>query len=381
MNEMRIYCKIMALGLYLFGISGHPASNFHFSVPLAISVKIHIMKNVCTRFVRFAGLCQSLKERFAMLKSRLSALLAAVLLLSSSAACAEGFTPLDMNSTAIAPAPKDECYLSDNEYKDDSIHVEISEGEYDGVHYTVAHVTISDPSQLRTIPAAQVNNPGAGFSAWSSNVAPAARMAQAANAVVAINGDFISISDMCQIALRQGQQIRNLGNGSFDVLVVDRNGDFTILPSCTKQDYAAYYETNADSLYQVFCFGPALVMDGKSAVPENYRNGYIISAKQTQRVAVAQIGPLEYAIITCDGDAMFYKFGLTLYSFSLLCEEIGTQFSPEGFKVAYNFDGGNSATLVFKRRDENGTLAYRKLNMPERERDLADMICFVSLVP
>lgn len=37
--------------------------------------------------------------------------------------------------------------------------------------------------------------------------------------------------------------------------------------------------------------------------------------------------------------------------------------------------------LVFKRRDENGNLTYQKLNVPERERDLADMICFVSLVP
>ena len=54
--------------------------------------------------------------------------------------------------------------------------------------------------------------------------------------------------------------------------------------------------------------------------------------------------------------------------------------SPEGFKIAYNLDGGNSATLVFKRKNEEGQLVYQKLNMPERERGLADMICFVSLV-
>ena len=56
-----------------------------------------------------------------MCKSCLSVLLAALLLAFSACACAEGFTHLDMNSTAIAQAPKDECYLSDNEYKDDSI--------------------------------------------------------------------------------------------------------------------------------------------------------------------------------------------------------------------------------------------------------------------
>ena len=316
-----------------------------------------------------------------MCKSRLSVLLVALLLLFSFSACAEGFIPLDMNSTAIAPAPKDECYLSENEYKDDSIHVELTEGERDGVHYTVVHVTIVDPSQLRTVPAAQVNNPNAGFSPWSDKTAAPARMAQSANAVVAINGDFISSTKICQIALRQGQQIRNVSKGYFDVLVIDKNGDFTILPTCTRQAYAEYYDKNADSMYQVFCFGPALVMDGKSIVPENFRNGYFISAEPTQRVALAQIGPLEYAIVVCDGDVLTYRFGMNVYTFSLFCEEIGYRFSPDGFKVAYNLDGGNSATLVFKRRDENGDLVYQKLNMPERERGLADMICFVSLVP
>ena len=72
-----------------------------------------------------------------MCKSCLSVLLAALLLAFSACACADGLTHLDMNSTAIAPAPKDECYLSDNEYKDDSIHVELSEGKYAGVHYTM----------------------------------------------------------------------------------------------------------------------------------------------------------------------------------------------------------------------------------------------------
>ena len=219
-----------------------------------------------------------------MCKSCLSVLLAALLLAFSACACADGLTPLDMNSTAIAPAPKDECYLSDNEYKDDSIHVELSEGKYAGVHYTMAHVTISDPSQLRTIPAAQVNNPKAEFSVFSDKAAPAVRMAQSANAVIAINGDYITIPRICQIAMRQGQQIRNNGNGSFDLLVIDRNGDFGILPACTKEDYVEYYNRHADSMYQVFCFGPAIVLDGRSTIPKDYENGYI-SGQRSPRSA------------------------------------------------------------------------------------------------
>ena len=61
------------------------------------------------------------------LSRRLSALLlAALLLFSFYSVSAEGLTPLDMYSTEIAPAPKDENYLSDHEYKDDSIHFSFS---------------------------------------------------------------------------------------------------------------------------------------------------------------------------------------------------------------------------------------------------------------
>ena len=316
------------------------------------------------------------------LSRRLSALLlAGLLMILFSRVSAEGLTPLDMDSTAIAPAPKDENYLSDHEYRDESIHVIIDEGEYDGVHYTCAYVKIADPSQLRTVPAAQANNPNAGFSNFSTNATLGRRIAQAANAVVAVNGDYISISKICHIAMRQGQQIRNIGKGYFDVLVINRDGDFEILPQCTLKDYSAYYKTHADSMYQSFCFGPVLVQDGKSVIPENYRDNYIIADRLSQRVALCQIGPLEYAIITCDGDALTYTFGLDILQFSHFCEEFGTRYSPDGFKIAYNLDGGNSATLVFKQRDADGNLVYQKLNMPERERDLADMICFVTLVP
>ena len=317
-----------------------------------------------------------------MRKTRLLAALLAVCLPALPAfSSAESPTPLDMNSTAIAPAPKDECYLSDNEYRDETIHVTLSEGDFQGVHYHVAHIRISDPSQLRAVPAAQANNPNASFSPWSTNEASPVRMAQVANAVVAVNGDFISSHRVCQIALRQGQQIRNVSKGLFDVLVIDRSGDFIILPACTKEAYAQYYNENAENMYQALCFGPALVMDGKGIITEDYVNEYVIANNQTARAAICQIGPLEYAVVTSDGDVLLNKFGLTVFDFSLLCEEIGYRFSPEGFRVAYNIDGGNSAALVFKRRDEEGNLAWQKVNMPERGRSLADMICFVTLVP
>ena len=291
------------------------------------------------------------------------------------AAAAEG---LPMDSTAIAPPPLDEGYISDTEYKDDSISVQIFDGEYEGVHYTCARVKISHPSQLRTVPARQVRKPDAMFSAWDTNEARGGAMAKAVNAVIGINGDFYT-SEKCFVVMRQSTQVRNSANGLFDVLIIDKNGDFDAIYNCKRADYTAYYDEHHDDMYQAFCFGPVLVLDGESVIDESFRNGYMISDKLTQRVAIAQIDTLDYMIIVCDGDAIFYTFGLDVRSFAALCEELGKAAAPGGFKMAYNLDGGNSATLVFRQRNAKGELVFNKLNMPERERDLADMICFVSL--
>lgn len=302
-----------------------------------------------------------------------------LILLGCTPALAQGLSPLNMDGADVAPAPRDECYISPNEYVDDSIRVTITEGEEDGVHYTCARVKIQHPSQLRAVPAQQVYTPDALFTARNSTTARGGQIAQASNAVVAINGDFYN-AEKCHVVMRHGVQVRNHASGLFDVLIIDREGDFDAIPNCTKQDYIDYYDAHGGEMYHAFCFGPVLVKDGACVIGEDFKNTHMISDKKTQRVAIAQIGELEYMIITCDGDALTYTFGMTVMEFAQLCEKLGREVQPEGFRMAYNLDGGNSASLFFKRDDGSGKLTYQKLNMPERERDLADMICFVSLV-
>lgn len=301
------------------------------------------------------------------------------MLLCCAPVCAESYPPLNMDGPDMAPAPKDACYISPNEYVDDSIQVTITEGEEDGVHYTCARVKIQHPSQLRAVPAQQVYTPAAQFTAYNTTTARGGQIAQASNAVVAINGDFFN-AEKCHVVMRHGVQVRNHASGLFDVLVIDREGNFDAILNCSRQGYIDYYDAHADSMYHAFCFGPVLVKDGACVIDGSFKNSHMISDKKTQRVAIAQIGELEYMIITCDGDALTYTFGMTVQEFARLCEKIGREVQPDGFRMAYNLDGGNSASLFFKRPDEGGKLTYQKLNMPERERDLADMICFVSLV-
>ena len=96
-------------------------------------------------------------------------------------------------------------------------------------------------------------------------------------------------------------------------------------------------------------------------------------------MGIIQVGDLDYLLVTSDGDAQMNRFGLTIPQFADLCLKLGREASPEGARLAYNLDGGNSSSLVFKVRDDSDNLVYTKLNMPERDRKLADMICFVSL--
>ena len=58
----------------------------------------------------------------------------------------------------------------------------------------------------------------------------------------------------------------------------------------------------------------------------------------------------------------------------------GPLLNENGCLLAFNLDGGNSATLVFKAMDAKGEMNYVKVNCPEIERQLSDIIYFATLV-
>ncbi|MBR4537371.1 MAG: phosphodiester glycosidase family protein [Clostridia bacterium] len=290
------------------------------------------------------------------------------------AACAETLEPLDMDSCEPGPAPQDASYISDTEYQDESISVKLYSGRYAQTDYVCAHVKISHPSQLRTATS------NSSFRDTSEGTTRGRIIAEKVNAVVAINGDYFIKTDKCQVVLRQSQQVRNHADGHMDLLVIDKNGDFSALPQCTKDEYKEYMRLHEYEMYNVFCFGPVLVQDGVSVIPEDYANGYVGAKNDTQRSAIAQLGPLEYLLITCSGPQSENNKGLTIYEFAGLCEMMGKQLNENGCALAFNLDGGNSATLVFKTLDAKGNLSYAKVNCPEIERQLSDIIYFATLV-
>jgi exopolysaccharide biosynthesis protein len=348
-----------------------------------------------------------------MKKTRFLAAVTALMMLLTVPALAELLDSLPMGDYSIGPAPKPEHYvfsddpgeidaeqiISNNKYRaacayeDPSISVKIYTGRYaTGGHtgetdYVAAHVKISHPSQLRTA-SANMSDANAKYLAKgtfkSDGTLRGRLIAKAVNAVVSINGDYhTKVKEHCKVVLRQGVQVRNLADEKHDLLVIDKNGDFSILEHPDAKAYASFYKENAENLYQVFCFGPALVKDGQSIISEDYWNTSLSKARDTraQRAAIGQVGELEYLLITCSSPDTPKNDGMTVYEFAKLCQDLGLQVAPgAGCRLVYNLDGGASTTLNFLGYSKaKNSYNMMKINNTMEERFLSDIIYFATL--
>jgi len=256
--------------------------------------------------------------------------------------------------------PREECYLYEEGakdptgYADPSITVNFGTGRIYETNYQYARIRIANASQLRTFMASA---PG------SKNTTPGHDLAKRVKAVVAINGDYCGGDDITKGSLmRQGQMLRLKCDAKFDLLVIDKAGDFHILENARNADVEAIQ----DQAVNIFTFGPALVVNGQPKY--GVRSNHIGSHKAAQRMALCQTGPLEYLIITCEGPENEGSVGLTIDQFVDLVS------SMPDVQQAYNLDGGSSATVVFRRDGKN----WRKVNALSsgKVRPLKDIIYF-----
>ena len=215
-------------------------------------------------------------------------------------------------------------YTSDTHYEDPSITVDIYWGGriYD-TNYVYAVIKIANASQLRTAFAFNYSSPGDGKRV--------ADMAKKMNGVFAINGDYYG-SRKSGWCLRNGVLYREgPASSATELLLIDQAGDFSI---ASDRGMAA---ADADGLWQIFSFGPALVEDGQIAVDESDE---VARAKASNpRTAIGQIGPLHYVLVVSDGRTE-ESAGLSLAQLAGLMRDVGCH-------TAYNLDGGGSSTMVF----------------------------------
>lgn len=134
--------------------------------------------------------------------------------------------------------------------------------------------------------------------------------------------------------LRNGLLCRYIArpSGLDEALLMDTQGNFHIIHE--RQTSA---ETLAAGAWQIFTFGPALVED--SQVPENVRSTAAQTLPVNPRAAIGQVAPLHYVFIVSDGRSRS-STGLSLL-------QLGQIFIDRQCTVAYNLDGGGSATLWF----------------------------------
>lgn len=269
-------------------------------------------------------------------------------------------------------------------YEDPTLSVHITKGRVKGkfgCDYWVATVKIQDASQLRTASKSGFN--------YDNITMDAMRLAKRQNAVLAVNGDYYCYTGKGLI-LRQGKSYLDILTGDMDVLLIDEDGDFHVMhkPKKDSVKYQAYsaagnrgngnvvytdkksgqkyykvYEINGKKVLNAFYFGPILVENGKVNSKLPAKDGdYLRSKERKQRMAIAQVGPLEYKCICC-APPKNNNDGMDLKTFANLV-------AKQHVQTAYNLDGGYSSYMIFNNKQVN--------NVANDNRQLVDIIYFAS---
>ena len=290
-----------------------------------------------------------------------SALALCVALLLTVGPALAAVEPIPLDILKHGNPPLKNGWISEKEYEDESIHIVMDSARrkpktsHGQTTCRWVRIKIADPSQLRTA----LSNDSYDDPALARSVS----MAKAVNAVVAMNGDFCKYNYNRGYVVRQGVFYRDALDGSRDVLIIDDKGDFSFVKKATSEEMQqknAELEEAGRTVVNAFCFGPVLVVDGEvqdTTFPE------MESHLATQRIALCQLGELEYAIMEIDGGN---GYGMSL-------NELATYITiifPE-CKVAYNMDGGGSTHLIV-----NGKLVHKTAN----SRTISDIVYFASAV-
>lgn len=265
------------------------------------------------------------------------------------------FTPIPWDVEVSPNNPIAEAYLpNDAGYHDDSLDITISMDRAYDTNIMIMRVKLADASQLRT---------AMGGKYPSKNATQVRFMTKKANAVAGVSADWFSYHNE-GIVIRNGVTYREKPNQGRDTLIIDKNGDFTILAHTTKEAWEAIDKEN---VAHTFTYGPALVVNGEQLTDMSSVKLSCGKNKQTQRTFIGQSGPLEYVIVATEGPENTNSKGLTISQAAEYAVHLGLD-------NAYNLDGGSSSTIVLNNRKINSLSSHK-------ERTVGDCIWFATLVP
>lgn len=249
--------------------------------------------------------------------------------------------------------------ITDNLYADENIRIELTEMRRYKSNLYVADIRIKDPTYLKT--ALAQDKFGLNIKEKTSE------MAERVGAILAVNGDFYGANESGYV-IRNGVLYRETHRPSpdsgsdlayFDDLAIMWDGTFVTFD---EKDYSAR-EVLSKGAMHVLTFGPTLVLNGKIAVEEDTEVG-LAYTETNPRCAIGYVEEGHYLIIVADGRCDESP-GLKLWQLADVFRELGA-------KIAYNLDGGGSATMVFNGRLVN--TPYTNWNKPSGERRVSDIV-------
>ena len=189
------------------------------------------------------------------------------------------------------------------------------------------------------------------------------QMAQNANAVVAINGDFYGHRS-CGITIYQ-RQLYRFNPRTLENCFFTASGDmiFTHAGELNTEEEVKKFVQDNDITFSV-SFGPILVENGEKKATYTYLVGEVDI--QYSRAAIGQVDKLHYLLMSINEEGR-YKNRVTI-------NQAADLIYAKGVPNAYALDGGQTATIVM-----NG----ETFNRPDwgNERIMTDIIYFATAIP
>lgn len=237
-------------------------------------------------------------------------------------------------------------------YHDETILVITWRQKIGKVVYTLSEVKIADPSQFRRFLSDGEYASGSKYLTTE--------MAESVNAVLACNGDYYAMRQMGTIVYNS--QMMRMEGYRMDTCFIDGNGDMQFIEYGEITDKAEMEQYLADHNVRFsLAFGPILIENGELCpIKDPYPVGEVDIPNA--RAALCQLDTLHYLVVVSSQPP--YGDGQTLGHFA-------RDLASFGCKMAYNLDGGRSATLVMNDQLINEV----------SERRVSDIIYFATAIP
>ncbi len=235
-------------------------------------------------------------------------------------------TPVNVATPEPGPTPEPEpmtgFLTTENSYLSANVSVTVETVVENNKTYYVADIIIKDMSAIQT---------GVFRVPDGVTKGDVVETAIQNNAIIAINTDYYTYRDSGNI-IRNGEVMVNDGWG--DTLCIFEDGSMDTFVGAQHDAY----ELQEMGVVQSFTFGPVLVEDGQ-IMWENLRGSGLKEARHP-RAGIGYYEPGHYLFVVVDGRKEGYSIGMTVTEFAEM-------FAARGCELAYNLDGGGSATMAF----------------------------------